>query len=223
MTTELDAAIFDFGGVLTTPIRASFAEFERSLGLPEKALLEAFRHMPASSSEPDFFLLERGEISEGEFYRRMHRRLCEFLGYEIEFPSEPEEVRRRMFGSLRRNDEMIATVAQIARHYKTAICSNNVKEWSDWRAMVDAHVVDLVVDSSEEGCRKPDARIYEITCARLGVEPHRAAFVDDIPSNVEGAAAVGLHAIVFTTTEEVVSQLQRLFPRAFTAEESVHA
>ncbi len=40
---ELDAAIFDLGGVLTTPIFESFKGFEQELGLEPGALLKAFR------------------------------------------------------------------------------------------------------------------------------------------------------------------------------------
>jgi FMN phosphatase YigB (HAD superfamily) len=41
---------------------------------------------------------------------------------------------------------------------------------------------DLVVDSCEEGVRKPDRRIFELTLQRLG--------------DVAAAAKVGLHAIL---------------------------
>ncbi|MFN2613624.1 MAG: HAD-IA family hydrolase, partial [Actinomycetota bacterium] len=136
----------------------------------------------------------------------------------IEFPDDPAAVRAKLFGALRRNDEMIAAAVRIGAHYHTAILTNNVKEWSDWRELVDAHIFDLVVDSSYEGMRKPDPEIYLLTCDRLGVAPARAAFVDDIPLNVAGASAVGLHAIQFTTTDEVLAQLRPLFPRAFEEE-----
>jgi putative hydrolase of the HAD superfamily len=221
MGNELEAAIFDFGGVLTSSIRAAFEDFERALGLAPSTLLEAFRHQP-EDAEPDFFLLEKGLISEAEFYTRMHARIVEHVGRPVDFPGDPIEVRRKLFGSLRRNDEMIAAAVRIGAHYKTAILTNNVREWDDWRELVDAHVFDLIVDSSYEGMRKPDPAIYRVTCERLGVEPARAAFVDDIPLNVEGAAAVGLHAIRFTTTDEVLAQLRPYFPRAFT-EETTHA
>jgi putative hydrolase of the HAD superfamily len=223
MTTELDAAIFDFGGVLPTPIRASFEEFERSLGLEHGTLLEAFRHAP-DEGEPAFFRLERGHMTEAEFYGRMRSRVREYTGREVEWPEDPVAVRARLFGTIRRNDHMLAAAVRIGAHYKTAILTNNVKEWTGWRQMVDAHVFDLVVDSSAEGVRKPDREIYLLTCERLGVAPERAVFVDDIPANVEGAAAVGLRAVRFTTTEEVLAQLRPLFPRAFESEkEPTHA
>lgn len=219
MDHELNAAIFDFGGVLTTPIRAAFAEFERSLDLPDGSIVRAFIHAQ-DGAEPDFFLLEKGLLSEAEFYARMLGRLRALTGRDdVAFPEDPATVRAKMFGALRRNDDMIAAAVRIGAHYKTAILSNNVKEWTDWRTFVDAHIFDLVVDSSEEGLRKPDPEIYLLTCERLGVSPERAAFVDDIPANVRGAEAVGLRAIQFTTTDEVVDRLRPLFPRAFTERE----
>ncbi|HEX9774197.1 MAG TPA: HAD family phosphatase [Actinomycetota bacterium] len=223
MPTELRACIFDFGGVLTSSIRDSFARFEQRLGLPERAILHAFRGDGADAPEPDFFRLERGEITEGEFYRLMRRRLEEHLDRPVALPEDPAAVRDMMFGSLTRNDEMVAAAHAIAGHYPTGILSNNVKEWTGWRAWVESHRFHAVIDSSDCGMRKPEPGIYALACEQLGVRPQEAAFVDDIPVNVEGAAAVGMHAIRFTTTEEVLAELRPLFPRAFAAEESVGA
>src|SRR5260221_14420039 len=97
---ELDAAIFDFGGVLTTSILASFNEFERTLELDDGTLLDAFRH-EAESGEPAFFLLEKGLISEGELYDRMLQNLRDFTANDIQFPQHPVEVRRMLFRPIR--------------------------------------------------------------------------------------------------------------------------
>lgn len=218
MTTELDAAIFDFGGVLTTPIRASFAAYEGALGVPEGSLLRAFIHHP-TDAEPAYFLLEKGLISEAEFYEGMLERLREHTGLAVSWPGDPADVRRKLFGQIGPNDALIAAALSINEHYKTAILTNNVREWSDWRTMVSADAFDLVIDSSHVGLRKPDPEIYLLTCRQLGVEPARAAFVDDLELNVTGASAVGMTAIRFTSTEDVLAALRPLFPRAFVANE----
>lgn len=214
MTQELEAAIFDFGGVLTTSVLESFRVFEEELGLPQGALLDAFRAQ-AAEGDPPYFLLEKGLISEDEFYRSMFESLRGTTGADLEYPDDPRTVRRKLFGALRPNEEMIAAAISIAGHYRTAILTNNVKEWADWREIASAHQFHLVIDSSEVGMRKPEPGIYLLTCERLGVRPERAAFVDDISANVEGARAVGLHAIQFTNTAEVLGELGPLFPRAF--------
>ena len=212
---ELDAAIFDLGGVMTTPILESFADFESELGLKPGDLVNAFREQyRRQDGEADFHLLETGQITEREYYKRLGARLNE-MGSTITMPEDPIEVRKRLWGRIRRNDEMIEAARRIAKHYKVGLLTNNVKEWGGWREFYPAEIFSVVVDSSEVGMRKPDPRIYKLTCERLGVEPHRASFVDDIEDNVVGARNVGLVGIRFTTTGEVLEQLRPHFPKAF--------
>jgi putative hydrolase of the HAD superfamily len=45
------------------------------------------------------------------------------------------------------------------------------------------------------GLRKPDPRIYRLTCRELGVEPAQAAFLDDIGRNLKPARALGMTTI----------------------------
>lgn len=215
MVAELEAAIFDLGGVLTTPILESFAAFEESIGVPAGTLVRALlERYSEAHAEPDFHLLETGRISEAEYYRRLGSRLRDLAGVEVALPEDPVEIRRGLLGRLRPNEEMIEAARRIGARYKTALLTNNVREWSRWREFFPLDLFDAVVDSSEVGLRKPDPAIYRLTCERLEVEPARAAFVDDIASNVEAARAVGLVAIHFTTTDDAIERLRPLFPKA---------
>jgi putative hydrolase of the HAD superfamily len=212
---ELDAAIFDLGGVLTTPILESFKGFEEELGLEPGQLAKAFReHYKQQDGEADFHLLETGRISEAEYYRRLGTRVAE-MGSTVTMPADPVEIRKKLWGRIRPNTEMIDAAKRIHAHYKVGLLTNNVKEWGGWRDLYPVDLFDFVVDSSEVGVRKPDPKIYHLACDGLGVAPHRAAFVDDIDINVEGARAFGLTAIHFTTNGEVLERLRPLFPKAF--------
>lgn len=71
-------------------------------------------------------------------------------------------------------------------------------------------LADVMVVSAEEGVAKPDPRIYRTACERLGVAPEASVFVDDKLRNVEGARAVGMHAITFTTPTAAVAELATL-------------
>lgn len=51
--------------------------------------------------------------------------------------------------------------------------------------------------SAQFGLAKPDPAIFRAVCARIGVAPERALFVDDLPENVAGARAAGLAGHVF--------------------------
>lgn len=60
-----------------------------------------------------------------------------------------------------------------------------------------ARRVDAVVYSADVGYEKPDPRIFEAALARLGTPPEEAAHVGDrVKEDVEGAAALGMQAIL---------------------------
>ena len=55
-------------------------------------------------------------------------------------------------------------------------------------------IFDGIVVSGQEGVAKPDRSIFEILLARFALDPTRCAYIDDMPYNVEAAAAIGFHA-----------------------------
>ena len=54
---------------------------------------------------------------------------------------------------------------------------------------------DVFIESSVEGMRKPDPRIYELACSRLGVVPGESVFLDDIGANLKPARRLGFTTI----------------------------
>jgi FMN phosphatase YigB (HAD superfamily) len=67
---------------------------------------------------------------------------------------------------------------------------------------------DLIIYSHEEGIAKPDRRIYELTCERLGVQAAEIVFLDDVEANVAAARAFGMQAILFRETKEAIAAIQ---------------
>ena len=58
---------------------------------------------------------------------------------------------------------------------------------------------DLVVDSSFEGVRKPNADIFHLTLERLGgLDAGDTVFLDDHEANVAAAKAVGMQTVHVT-------------------------
>jgi len=56
----------------------------------------------------------------------------------------------------------------------------------------DLHrAVDQVTLSSDVGVLKPEPQVYREALARMGVEPYEAAYVDDLPANVDTARVLG--------------------------------
>ena len=68
---------------------------------------------------------------------------------------------------------------------------------------------DIVV-SGDERVLKPDAAIYRLLLARNGLDATSCVFIDDSEKNVQGAEAVGMKAIHFTTPEALRTELAAL-------------
>jgi putative hydrolase of the HAD superfamily len=102
------------------------------------------------------------------------------------------------------------------RGYRMAICTNNIREWEDlWRAKLPVdEIFDVVVDSSREGTRKPERRIYEITLERLAVAADQALLVDDLEMNCGAARELGMRAVWFRDTEQATAEIRSVLAEA---------
>ena len=82
--------------------------------------------------------------------------------------------------------------------FRIGILTNNVREFREmwWPLMDFEDVFDTIVDSHEVAMRKPNPDIYHLTMNRLGAEPSRTAFLDDLQANVDAANAVGMYGIL---------------------------
>ena len=69
---------------------------------------------------------------------------------------------------------------------------------------------EVIVESSVEGVRKPDPAIYRIACERLGVEPARTVFLDDLGINLKPARAMGMHTIKVLNEDQALAELSEV-------------
>ena len=75
------------------------------------------------------------------------------------------------------------------------MCSEDVPDV--WDETVFADLFDATVFSCSVGLRKPDARIYQLACEQLGVEPAEAIFVGDGANDeLAGAERVGMQPVL---------------------------
>jgi len=75
------------------------------------------------------------------------------------------------------------------------VCSEDVPDV--WDETVFADLFDATVFSCSVGLRKPDARIYQLACEQLDVEPAEAIFVGDGANDeLAGAERVGMRAVL---------------------------
>ena len=64
--------------------------------------------------------------------------------------------------------------------------------------------------SAEVGLLKPDPAIYRCLLDTYGLQADQCVFFDDMPYNVAGAKAVGLHAFLFTDAATAAADLRSL-------------
>jgi putative hydrolase of the HAD superfamily len=203
----IEAVISDFGGVLTSPMLASFEAFQESSGVSLEALGEAMAHLAAVQGVNPLFELETGRLTEAEFLSALGERLSDRLGRPVAMGDFGE----RYFAHLTPNATMIEYMRTLReRGYRLAICTNNVREWEQrWRAMLPVdEIFDVVVDSAFVGARKPEPRIYELTLERLGVSADAAVLIDDIELNCKAARELGMGAVWFRDTEQAMTDTE---------------
>ncbi|HXR61040.1 MAG TPA: HAD family phosphatase [Solirubrobacterales bacterium] len=201
------AIVSDFGGVLTTPLLAAFAAFQEDSGISPEALGKAMRVGLEDGDELPLFRLERGEISEQEFIERLEDGLEAILDHRPHL----HHFRRKFWGALDPNQQMIELMRELKQSgLKMALLTNNVREWEPlWRSMLPVdEIFEEIVDSAFVGCRKPEARIYELTLERIGMPAEACLFVDDLHPNCEGAEAAGMHAVHFRENAQAIAEIR---------------
>ena len=200
------AVICDFGGVLTTPLGNSFAAWSRESGISLEDVGTAMAGATERHGEHPLFMLEKGQIDEPEFVRRLEA--------ELGGGRRMDTMAQVYFDHLERNHDMIDFMRELrGRGLRTALLTNNVREWeATWRAMLPEldDIFELVVDSAFVGMRKPEPGIYELTLERLGegIEGPDCVFVDDLEVNCATARGLGMTAVRFETTEQARAEVE---------------
>jgi putative hydrolase of the HAD superfamily len=108
------------------------------------------------------------------------------------------------------NVELAEYFAGLRPCYQTAILSNSFAgaRRKEQERYGFGDLCDLIIYSHEEGIKKPERRIFELVCERLGVQPSEVVFVDDVPQSVEAAREAGMHGILFTGTQQTISDIE---------------
>jgi epoxide hydrolase-like predicted phosphatase len=193
--SRFDAVLWDYGGIFTaSPFGAAHA-YARAQGVEPEDMVRVVFGSYDSDTDHAWHQLERGEISFVDALARI-KADAESSGFRFD---TGEMFSMMVTDEIDRTLVVEAVRMVRARGLRTAIVTNNIKEYGDaWRGQFPLdELFDAVVDSCEEGVRKPDPAIFRTALARLGVDdPTRAIFLDDFPGNVAAATALGMHGIL---------------------------
>ncbi len=199
------AVIFDLGGVVFPSPFDVFATYERDHGLPDRFIRGV---VAASVDHGAWARLERSELSFDEFAVAFSAE-CAAAGGTVDATDLMREIGR----GFEPRPAMVSAIDAIrARGLKVGALTNN---WAPSEPQTDRgpHALghlgafDVVVESAVEGLRKPDPRIYELVCERLGITPPEAVFLDDLGVNLKPARAMGMTTIKVVDPDAAIAEL----------------
>jgi len=209
MNRNIDAVLWDFGGVLTSSPFEAFNRYEERHGIPRDFIRGVNATNPEANAWAKF---EASRISADEFdalFEEETRRAGHSIRGRVVIEMLSGEVR----------PEMVAALRECKKHYRVACITNNVKSGEGPGMARSAEkaerirevlaLFDLVVESSKEGMRKPDPRIYRLACERLGVSPTRAVFLDDLGINLKPARDLGMTTIKVVNVSQALAELSK--------------
>ena len=201
----IEAVIWDFGGVLTTSPFEAFMRYEMERGLPADTIrrTNAENHL-----ENAWAKFERAEIDAAAF-DELFAAESRALGAEI----RGRDVLPLLSGDLR--PEMVEALRRVKQSFKTGCITNNLPANTigskTGRSLYVAEVMalfDHVIESAKIGLRKPDPRIYTMMTDKLGVDPKRCVYLDDLGVNLKPAREMGMTTIKVLSGEQAIGELE---------------
>ena len=200
----IEAVLFDFGGVILSSPFEAFAAYEKEIGLPANTIRKINATDPDSNAWAQF---ERREVSTEDFVLLFEEEALA-LGYEL----DAQRILEGLHGSLR--PSMVEALSKCSPKFKTAMLTNNITPMGEQDLDEDVQKVveifDLLIESSIEGCRKPEEKFYEVACERLNVKPENCVFLDDLGINLKPARAMGMTTIKVIDPEDAIKELYEI-------------
>ena len=206
---SIKAILWDFGGVLTTSPFEAFNRFEAAHDLPKDFIRRVNSTNPTTNAWAQF---ESNTITTEQF-DQLFEQESESLGH----PVRGMRVLELLSGELR--PRMVAALRKCKEHFRVGCITNNMKSGEgpsmardEAKAAASQSVMtlfDVIVESSVEGVRKPDPRIYEIACGRMDIAPDTCVFLDDLGINLKPAKALGMTTIKVIEEDQAIKDLTK--------------
>lgn len=193
------AIILGFAGVLLrTDDHGARAALDAQLGLPPGTVEHTLHGTDL------WIQAQLGRISSQAYWDGV----AEMLRLK---PGDIPALREAYFGGDRLDESLVDLIRELrAGGLRIALLSNATLDLTDrLEAFGIADLFDHVLVSARLGVMKPDPTAFRIALTALGMPAQDVLFVDNIPSHVEGARAVGMPAILFHPALDLRAELAR--------------
>ncbi|UFX42837.1 HAD-IA family hydrolase [Bradyrhizobium sp. 41S5] len=206
------ALVLDFGGVISKTLFETHDLTECAVGLAPCTLrwLGPF----APDSDPLWAAMQRGEISERDYWLTRSREVGRMVGEDWR---DMETFVKRARGAdpdtvIRPEAARAITLAADAG-FRLAILSNELDLFygAEFRTRLSIlKHFDIIVDATHTGILKPDRRAYQSVLDELALEAEDCVFVDDQRRNIAGAAACNMRTVLFDVRNPAASYSEAL-------------
>ena len=202
--SDIQAVIWDFGGVISSSPFESFSRFEVERGLPKDFLRTVNATNPHDNA---WARLERSEFDTAAFDEAFAQE-SRALGHEV----RGRDVLPLLAGQIR--PEMVEALRRIREKMKVGCITNNFTAMgaSPMGSLYKADIMGLfhhVIESAKAGLRKPDPRIYLMMTEALQVEPQACVYLDDLGINLKPARDLGMRTIKVGEARPALEALQQ--------------
>ena len=201
---DIEAIIFDFGGVIFNIDFHKLNTAFKNLGVHNFDKMYSQKN-----ADPLFSDLEKGKISEAEFYTAFKKCFNSNLSdIQIKNAWNTILIDYRM--------EALNTLKFLKKKYKLYLLSNtNIIHHTAFHKIYQDKIgkdnfddlFDKVYYSHQIGCRKPDKEIYEFVINDISLNPSNSLFIDDSIQNITAAAASGFKTILLHHGEKIEDHL----------------
>ena len=195
----IKAIYFDMGGVIVrTQDKTSRANLAAEFGMSYEQM-DRFVFESKSAA-----LASLGKMSEDEHWLDVTRRLNK---PDTDMP----HIREAFFGGDEIDQDILSLLRSLRKTHKTGLISN---AWDGMRPWIIEHkfedAFDSLIISAELGFAKPDLRIYRAALDELDIRADEAIFVDDVQKNISACEALGMHGVLFLSSQQVLADVNQL-------------
>ena len=199
------AVIWDFGGVITSSPFEAFNKFELDNNLPKDIIRTINSENPDDNAWAKF---ERNDIDINEF-DTLFSKEADKKGFQI----SGKQVVKLLSGDIRKT--MVDFLLSLKENYKLGCITNNIQNSKDDKvnhlnqASQVMKIFDHIIESSKVGLRKPDPKIYYMSCDALGVRPEECIYLDDLGINLKPARKIGMTTIKVIDPNEAIDEVKK--------------
>ncbi|HPG37847.1 MAG TPA: HAD family phosphatase [bacterium] len=187
---------FDLGNVLVyVHVGRFYAGMAHITNIPEQQVIEMLKDR--TSAIVDF---NCGRLSAREFYKIV----CKDFAHVT-----MDQFRAIYTDIFSLNNETIQLAQALKQHVRISIISNTDELHFEYicKQYPSIQMFKDPILSYQIHAVKPNPEIYTQALRQVNLPAQECIFIDDLPENIHAANKIGMHGIVYTTTKELLHQL----------------